>query len=239
MEADKFASLAGPPSNGTASSPDPAAARRSGGACLEGVNIECRRGGRLLFSGFDFRLDAGAILQIEGANGCGKTSLLRILSGLMRASAGWVHWCGADIVEIRAEFHRNTSYVGHSPGIKDYLTPRENLAFTAGVTVRRSDQALNEALERVGLLGFEDVPARILSAGQRRRVALGRLLVSTAQLWLLDEPFAALDKSGKAMVEGLLGQHAGNGGMAVVTTHQAIDVACRVETRTLAMAGST
>jgi len=191
---------------------------------FEACGIECRRGGRLLFSGVDFRLGAGEILQIEGANGSGKTSLLRILSGLMPPSKGSVRWCGRDISKIGTEYLQNLNYVGHKPGIKDHLTPSENLRFSREFASGCTETSIHDGLKRVGLDGFHQVPVRTLSAGQGRRVALARLLVNAARLWLLDEPLAALDKSGKTMVEDLLREHLSHGGMVVVTTHQSVDV---------------
>jgi heme exporter protein A len=194
----------------------------SGDDLLEAIDLGCERGGRRLFSGFGLRLGAGESLQIEGANGSGKTSLLRILGGLLRASEGAVRWRGTDVTAPGGGFRGSACYVGHDDGVKAELSARENLRFSARVAGRACDEA--EALTRVGLGGFEDVPLRQLSAGQQRRAALARLLIGRAPLWLLDEPFATLDAGGRRMVESLLAAHAAAGGLAVVTTHQPIDV---------------
>jgi heme exporter protein A len=174
---------------------------------------------RTLFDALSFTLNDGEILQVEGANGSGKTSLLRMLCGLVQPDEGMILWDGADIGEDRAEFLTEALYIGHAHGVKEELTPRENLRFAQalGPAGHTSTEA---ALARVGLYGYEDVPARMLSAGQRRRVALARLLVRAARLWVLDEPFTALDRVGRELVETLLAAHIERGGLAVLTTHQ-------------------
>jgi heme exporter protein A len=193
---------------------------------LEIDDLECIRGDRTLFSGLSFRVVAGQVLQIEGANGSGKTSLLRIVCGLSLPSQGEVRWRGTDIQRVRSEFFSDLVYVGHVPAVKEELTPLENLRMVQALGRARDDISLDDALERVGLFGFEDVPARKLSAGQRRRVALARLLVREASLWVLDEPFTALDRKGRAKVEAMLAEHTQSGGMAVISTHHVIDLTC-------------
>lgn len=186
--------------------------------------LTCRRGERTLFTDIDFRLNDGAMLQIEGANGSGKTSLLRILVGLLHATEGSVRWCGNDIREVRSEFNRNLNFVGHRPGVKAHLTAYENLQVARTTAGARTALDPLRALARVGLQGFEHALVRTLSAGQHRRVALARLLLSDAPLWLLDEPLAALDGAGKETVEHLLDEHLQKGGMAVITTHQPLQL---------------
>jgi heme exporter protein A len=187
---------------------------------LEAAELECERGARTLFRGVSFVLRAGELLRVAGANGSGKTSLLRILCGLSRPSAGEVRWNGQPIGSIKEDYAHELVYIGHAPAVKDDLTPRENLEIScrlAGQVAGR--QALAEALER---LHVPDLPVRKLSQGQRRRAALARLLVSEAPLWLLDEPFAALDAEGIALLDGLLGKQVDRGGAVVYTTHQEV-----------------
>ena len=185
---------------------------------LEAAELECERGARTLFRGVSFVLRAGELLRVAGANGSGKTSLLRILCGLARPSAGEVRWKGQPIAALKEDYARELVYIGHAPAVKDDLTPRENLEITcrlAGHPTR--SEALAEALER---LRVPDLPVRKLSQGQRRRAALARLLVSKAPLWLLDEPFATLDAEGISLIDGLMGRQADGGGAVVYTTHQ-------------------
>ncbi len=165
------------------------------------------------------------MLQVEGANGSGKTSLLRILCQLIPPESGEVRWGGREIREIRSEYLHEVCYVGHAHGIKTGLTPRENLQVAAALTGWGGRPAsLEAALERLALLECEDIPVCQLSAGQGRRVALARLLLSSAQLWILDEPFTALDQSGRQAIKGILESHCAAGGMAVFTTHQPINL---------------
>jgi heme exporter protein A len=189
------------------------------------LDLECSRGDRLLFSELNFDLTTGQLLQIEGANGSGKTSLLRILCGLSRPSAGAVHWRGRDVLDQRALYFSEMAYLGHALGIKPELSAVENLRVSlalAGVPFRSDD--LFRALEMTGLGGCEDMPARSLSAGQKQRIALARILACPALLWILDEPFTALDVTGIALLRGLLEKHLEQGGMAVLTSHQVVAV---------------
>jgi heme exporter protein A len=186
-------------------------------------NLQCIRDDRVLFEGLNFTLRAGQILQIEGRNGSGKTSLLRILCGLTLPTEGTVLWNTQDIQTIRTDYCTELSYIGHIPGIKHELTPLENLAIAQALGAVTTAVSRDAALSIVGLYGFEDVPTRNLSAGQQRRVALARLLIQQTQLWILDEPFTALDKTAISMVEALLDAHARRGGMVVVTSHHKIN----------------
>lgn len=162
-------------------------------------------------------------MQIAGPNGCGKTTLLRILCGLVLPTEGAVYWCGEPIDKTRQSLHASLCYLGYAGGVKLELTPRENLSFFLNLHSRRSEITTDDALERVGLYAFEDVPAYALSAGQRRRVSLARLLVTGAPLWILDEPLTALDVEGTALAEHLLQEHVSQGGLLVFTTHQPLD----------------
>lgn len=182
--------------------------------------LSCERDERLLFANLGFRLKAGELLQVEGENGAGKTSLLRILCGLAEPASGEVRWRGQAIRTQRGEFHQELLALGHLSGIKLDLTAIENLRFYVGMSRDINDDALEQALEEVGLSGFEEQVARNLSAGQRRRVALARLSLSQASLWILDEPFTALDRVGIAWLQSTLERHLGRGGLVVLTTHQ-------------------
>jgi heme exporter protein A len=189
---------------------------------LEAAELECERGTRRLFRGISFAVTAGELLRVAGANGSGKTSLLRILCGLASPSAGVVRWKGQPIGALREEYARELVYVGHAPAVKDDLTPSENLAITCRLAGRpATGEALRAAL---GQLGVPELPVRKLSQGQRRRAALARLWVSDAPLWLLDEPYSALDADGMAALNGRIGSHAAAGGAAVYTTHQEVGI---------------
>lgn len=192
---------------------------------FEALNLSCVRDERTLFSGLSFTLEPGEIVQIEGRNGAGKTSLMRILAGLSSADAGEVRWQGVNTRRQRDVFHQQLLYLGHQPGVKSVLTAFENLAFYLSVNrpsgkADADADAIYQALDNVGLLGYEDVTVAQMSAGQQRRVALARLWLSTAPLWILDEPLTAIDKQGVATLINLFEQHAEQGGMVLLTTHQ-------------------
>ena len=189
---------------------------------LAGRHLTSVRAGRTLCADLTLQLEAGRGLQGEGANGAGKTTLLRILCGLTQPREGLVYWKGNDIQRHRAVYHENLLYIGHNPGIKPELTALENLRFFQAMGGHDGTAALTEALDRVGLYGYEDTPVRTLSAGQRRRVALARLWLSTAPLWVLDEPFTAIDRQGVRQLETRLLRHVQSGGLAIITSHQAI-----------------
>ena len=189
---------------------------------LEARELAATRGDTTLFSELSFALAPGALLRVTGANGSGKTSLLRALCGLLMPSAGEVRWNGERIRALREEYWKHLAYVGHADALKDDLTVEENLAIAcalAGLQVPAS--RAGAAIEGFGLAGRERLPARALSQGQRRRAALARLAVSeTLPLWILDEPFAALDAAAVERVQSLVGEHLARGGMVVLTTHQ-------------------
>lgn len=189
---------------------------------LVAQHLQCIRDDRVLFTDLNFSLTNGQLLQVEGPNGSGKTSLLRILCGLALPAEGTVLWNGHDIRVQSADYWANLAYIGHAPGIKADLTPLENLAMARTLAAAATTVSLTAALAHVGLDGFEDVPTRTLSAGQQRRVAMARLLVNSLPLWILDEPFTALDQNAIVMIENLLATHAQRGGMAIFTSHHAL-----------------
>ena len=189
-------------------------------------DLACERSERLLFKGLSFGLSASQLLLVQGGNGQGKTSLLRLLTGLGRPDAGEVRWRGESIARCRDRYHREMAYLGHANGIKDDLTPVENLRFHVALHGRPFEQAQAlDTLKRLGLSRCLDLPCRALSFGQRRRVALSALLLAGASLWILDEPLTGLDVTAVALVEGLIRDHLHAGGMVVATTHQVMNLA--------------
>lgn len=196
---------------------------------LEAKQLFCERDERVLFAGLDFSVNGGDVLQVEGPNGSGKTTLLKIISGLNRHFEGELYYQGQPIADVRDEFHSNMLYFGHLPGVKAVLNPIENLRWYAALhpAMAVDDDAILSALETVGLYGFEDVPCHSLSAGQNRRVSLARLHISQADLWILDEPFTAIDKAGVRAQEQLIANHAEHGGAVILTTHHELAIASR------------
>ena len=200
---------------------------------LEVTDLSCARGEHQLFGSLSFALSAGELLQVQGENGSGKTTLLRTLCGFIQPLAGEIRWQGQRIQELDEEYYADIVYLGHLNAIKDELNALENLHIScalAGDSV--SDSVAIAALRRMGLRGRETFPVKVLSQGQRRRVALARLLVSKAPLWILDEPLTALDVGAVGLMQELIGEHLDNHGMVIFTTHQALEVA-GVETRRL------
>ncbi len=187
-------------------------------------SIGCTRGYRDLFSNLDFKLRPGQILRVEGKNGSGKTSLLRIMSGLAQPLEGEVLWNGRKIHHAESDYFQNLLYIGHRAGIKFELTPVENLCMTKSLQGSKSTTSIDEALYQVGLYGFEDIPCAQLSAGQKRRVALAQLFLTHAKCWILDEPYTSLDVVAVSMLETLFKQHVNDDGMLVITSHQPICV---------------
>ncbi len=191
---------------------------------LEARSLSCVRGTRLLFKDVNFQIRPGEIRQVRGANGAGKTSLLRILCGLSLPEHGEVLWNGKPIGQDRSHFHAQLAYIGHAPGLKLDLTARENLLFALSLQSAHHHVDMGAVLERVGLGASADLLCRHLSAGQLRRVAIARLHFSSALLWILDEPFSAIDSQGVGDIETLLAAHLDTGGMIIFTSHQAIQV---------------
>ena len=192
---------------------------------LQGINLACVRGDRELFRDINFSLEAGGLMQVRGPNGSGKTSLLRMLCGLSNPAAGEILWNGAEIRSLNGDYFSVMTYIGHLSGTKDDLTVIENLRISSALAgFEINDTQASEALEYIGLGGREILPVKVLSQGQRRRVALARLLACKTSLWILDEPLVALDVLAVKLIQGLLEQHLKQGGMVVMTTHQEIDV---------------
>lgn len=184
-------------------------------------NIACERGETRLFEGCSFTLESGQWVQIEGHNGIGKTTLLRVLAGLSLPAEGEVFWNDQPIHQQRENYYANLLYLGHQAGVKPELSAWENLRFFQKIQgLKLDDQALWHALERVNLVGREDLPCSHLSAGQQRRVALAKLWLTNATLWILDEPFTAIDKKGVADLIARIEQHCEQGGMVIFTSHQ-------------------
>jgi heme exporter protein A len=180
------------------------------------TNLSCQRDDRLLFSDLSFSLNNGEILLLEGSNGSGKTSLLRILCGFREADAGEIFWCGEAMAESR--YFSDMAYVGHSDGSKKELTVLENLKFSLALK-QVGRYSIQQALEKVQLCGYDDNLLQTLSAGQKRRLSLARLLITHNQLWILDEPFTSLDRQGIVLIESLMAEHVAEGGMVILTSH--------------------
>ena len=202
---------------------------------LEVSNLACARGDHRLFSGLNFTLDAGQVMLVQGKNGSGKTSLLRIMCGFIMPDEGDIVWRGVRIRELDEDYYGELLYLGHLNAIKDELSALENLRISAGLSgVELEEAEAMEALRRMGLRGREMLPTKVLSQGQRRRVALARLLVSDAKLWILDEPLTALDVGAVALVQELITEHLAQQGMVIFTTHQPLQVA-GMEMRSLSL----
>jgi len=190
---------------------------------LTATGLSCVRGERRLFAGLDLAVGPGEWLHVQGENGAGKTSLLRILSSLSPPADGEIRWRGEPIKELAEEYRREMLFLGHHGAVKEDLTPFENLMISARLDGAALDAATAlTALARFGLRGREDLSVRFLSAGQKRRVLLARLAVRQARLWILDEPFTALDVKAVDMLSGLIETHLAGGGMAILTSHQSM-----------------
>lgn len=189
---------------------------------LQAIDLECSRGFRTLFSGLAFELDAGQLLHVAGANGSGKTSLLRVVCGLLAPTSGEIRWKGTATRVLGETYRRELIYIGHANGVKDELTPAENLRVACTFSgVSPTGAAVDSALDAFGLARQHDTPVKTLSQGQRRRVALARLALGRGHpLWLLDEPCSALDEHAATHVHQLIDTHLGRGGIVVMTSHE-------------------
>lgn len=196
------------------------------GLSVEKVHVW--RGERHVLKGLSIAVCARELLHISGPNGTGKTTLLRVASGLLRPEQGTVAWLGRPILSSRAQYQAQMAYSSHEPALKSDLTALENLRFAVGLKRRVTIQELRDVLERTGVLPVADLPTRVLSAGQRRRVALARVLAMNATLWLLDEPYSNLDAAGTELMSGLLQAHVEAGGVALVVAHHTLALDCNV-----------
>ena len=199
---------------------------------FSGSTLGCIRGGRVVFAGLDFRVEAGGALVLLGPNGSGKSSLLRVMAGLLKPAAGSLAWDGVAVSEDPEAHAGRTHYLGHHDAVKPVLTVAENLGFWARLHEPHAEtagRAVDAALERFGLAHLAGVPGKMLSAGQKRRTNLARLLAAPSPLWLLDEPTTALDKASIKTLELVLAEHRAGGGMVVLSTHSDIDLPGSVE----------
>lgn len=191
---------------------------------LRAHQLTCIREDRILFDELSFDVNSGDLIQIEGPNGAGKTSLLRLLAGLSLPYEGEVQYREQAITKCREEYYQDLTFIGHLAGVKGELTAVENLSFSLNLQ-QDETLAMDQAIEQVNLSGFEDSYASHLSAGQNRRIALARLWQSTSKIWILDEPFTAIDKAGVAKLERLFLTHIDNGGAIIFTSHQELQIA--------------
>lgn len=192
---------------------------------LEVKNLQCVRGDHCLFSDLSFTLNAGELLHLRGVNGAGKTTLLRALAGLLLPVEGEIYWSGKPIRKHRDEYYEHVTFLGHLNGIKGDLTTYENIALhaeLAGQTV--DDGVVDLALKALGLIKRAELPVKVLSQGQQKRVALARLLVIPRTLWILDEPFVALDVGAVDWLQKIIGEHLRKNAMVVLTTHQEVEI---------------
>ena len=199
---------------------------------FEVINLGCIRGERRLFGGLSLSARPGELIEVRGANGSGKTSLLRILCGLAQPAEGEVRWHGKNIRSLGEEYFGSVAYVAHQNGVKDELTAIENLRIAGGVAGNSlGEREAQEILARIGLRKESYLPSRFLSAGQRRRVALARLLITKAELWILDEVLTSLDNAAMALSSRFIGEHLHNGGMAIISTHQDLNISATTTRR--------
>lgn len=197
--------------------------------------LSCVRGDRVLFRDLSFDVHGGELLHLKGRNGSGKTTLLRALAGLLLPEAGEIRWGGRGIRALREEYSRHLLYLGHLNGIKGDLSAVENLRIAAVLDgFHLSEARAWEVLGEIGLRGHEDLPSKHLSQGQKRRVALARLLANQARVWILDEPFTALDVAAVQLLQDVIRRHVEQGGMAIVTTHQEVAMISE-QTRTITL----
>jgi heme exporter protein A len=190
------------------------------------------RGERHLLRGVSFSLNSGELLQVVGPNGVGKTSLLRCVAGLLPTESGEIVWRGRQLHDCRDEFHQRLAYLAHINALKPDLTALENLRYSVALRRKVEEQELQDIFARLGITACADLPARALSAGQKRRVAIARILLTRAALWILDEPITNLDAAGLALFEACMADHLGRGGSILTAAHQLL-LQGRPGTRTL------
>ena len=192
---------------------------------LELSNLACRRGGRLLFSGMDLSLTEGDAALITGPNGSGKSSLLRVIAGLIQPLQGQIHWEGQNAVKFSDNFRSAIRYVGHSDGLQPVLSVLENLKYWSQLYGSSQDlEKLNRGLESVGLFDLSELPARVLSAGQRRRLALAKAIATDGRLWLFDEPTVALDRQSVNRIETAISEFRASGGIVIASTNAPLNL---------------
>ena len=204
--------------------------------------LSCIRGDRTLFSDLSFTLSPGQLLHVKGPNGSGKTTLFRAICGLFLPQQGDILWNNENIKLLDEDYRREFLYLGHQNGIKDDLNGIENLTFSSRFDENNvSNQQIWQALGKMGLAGFEELPTKMLSQGQKRRVALTRLLLNSAPLWILDEPFVALDADAVEFLQSVIANKLQNGGMVMLTTHQEVVLTageiCQLQLGTVEAAG--
>lgn len=192
-------------------------------AVLSANDLSLVRGDRCLFSDLEFALSPGELLLIEGPNGSGKTSLLRAIAGLLEFATGHVSWDGEKVLENYQLFRADLVWLSHRVGFKGELTLLENLHFESALRSSSVDKR-QSIIDRLGLARLTKLPFRYLSAGQQRRVALARMLLANARLWLMDEPYTNLDKAGRSLVDDLISEHLQDGGLCVVASHQPVEI---------------
>ena len=192
------------------------------GLSARGVNVW--RGDRHVLRNVSIDVLQGEVVHVSGPNGTGKTTLLRVLAGLLPAEEGTVAWRGKPIDGERDEFNAEFVYVGHENALKGDLTAHENLHYSVGIRRHLPSAEIDATLDLLGILRCRDLPARVLSAGQRRRLAMSRVLLLGARLWVLDEPFTNLDIAGVALISRMIGEHVKGGGMAVLAAHQGLNI---------------
>jgi heme exporter protein A len=188
---------------------------------IQAINLSCSRDDRTLFSELNFSVNAGQVLLLEGKNGSGKTTLLRILCGFREADSGQILWHNQPIENT--DYHADMAYIGHLDGIKKELTVLENLKMSLALATA-GNYSITQALEKVHLAGYDDALVQTLSAGQKRRLSLARLLITKKPLWLLDEPFTSLDKGGILLISQLMVEHCQLGGLIILTSHHDLDL---------------
>ncbi len=203
-------------------------------AGLDVDSLHIWRGDRHVLQGVSLSVNPGELLHVWGPNGTGKTTLLRVVCGLLRPEQGTVTWLGHPIDRVRAEYQSAMTFAAHETALKSDLTALENLRYTVGLKRAVSDQKLLDYLAQTGVSGCADLPAKVLSAGQRRRVAMARVLAVNARLWLLDEPYTNLDGNGAKLMANLLENHVKNAGFVVIVAHHELDVAVNIRRLELA-----